>query len=47
VAKARAEDEVARIVAEAEEKNRKLDALAQGNFDHAVTYVLARVTGRD
>ena len=47
VAKAKAEDEVARILADAEEKNRQQDALSEGNFDHAVNYILDRVTGSE
>ncbi len=47
VAKAREEDEVARILAEAEEKNRQLEATAASNFDRAVDHILDRVTGRE
>ena len=47
VVKARDEDEVARILAEAEEKNRQLETTAMSNFDRAVDYILDRVTGRE
>jgi vacuolar-type H+-ATPase subunit H len=47
VAKARAEEEVSRILAQAEDKNRQLEALAMSNFDRAVNYILDRVTGRE
>ncbi|MEO8357005.1 MAG: hypothetical protein ABI621_13920 [Chloroflexota bacterium] len=47
VARARAEDEVARILTQAEDKNRQLEALAMSNFDRAVNYILDRVTGRE
>ena len=47
VAKAKAEDEVARILTEAEEKNRQLEAQAMNNFDQAVNFIIDRVTGRE
>ena len=47
VAKAKAEDEVARILAEAEEKNRQLESQATNNFDRAVNFILDRVTGKE
>ena len=47
VARAKAEGEVDRILAEAEEKNHQLEALAMSNFDRAVNYILDRVTGRE
>jgi vacuolar-type H+-ATPase subunit H len=47
VAKARAEGEIDRILTEAEEKNRQLEALAMSNFDRAVNYLLDRVIGRE
>ncbi len=47
VARARAEDEVARILADAEEKNRQLDAKAMSNFDRAVNFIIERVTGNE
>jgi V/A-type H+/Na+-transporting ATPase subunit G/H len=47
VAKTRAEDEVARILAEAEEKNRQQEALASSNLDRAVNYILDRVAGKE
>jgi F0F1-type ATP synthase membrane subunit b/b' len=46
-AKATAEDEVARILAEAEEKNRQLETLAMGNLDRAVDYIVNRVIGKE
>jgi hypothetical protein len=42
-----ARQRVDRILAEAEEKNRQLEALAMSNFDRAVNYILDRVTGRE
>ena len=47
VAAAKAEGEVDKILAGAEEKNRQLEALAMSNFDRAVNYILDRVTGRE
>jgi V/A-type H+/Na+-transporting ATPase subunit G/H len=47
VARAKAEGEVDRILAEAEGKNRQLEALAMSNFDRAVNYILDRVIGRE
>jgi vacuolar-type H+-ATPase subunit H len=47
VAKAKAEDEVTGILANAEEKNRQLEAQAMGNFDRAVDFIIDRVTGRE
>ena len=47
VAKAKAEDEVARILAEADEKNRQLESQATSNFDRAVNFILDRVTGKE
>ncbi len=46
VSKVHADEESARILSEAEEKNRQFEALAMSNFDRAVTYVLERVIGR-
>ncbi len=46
VSKVQADDDSARILSEAEEKNRQFEALAMSNFDRAVTYVLERVIGR-
>lgn len=45
-AKAKSEDEVAGILAEAEEKNRQLEQLAMSNFDQAVNSILDRVVGK-
>jgi vacuolar-type H+-ATPase subunit H len=47
VARAKAEGEVDRILVEAGEKNRQLEALAMSNFDRAVNYILDRVTGKE
>jgi V/A-type H+-transporting ATPase subunit G/H len=47
VSRAREEGEVDRILAEAGEKNRQLEALAMSNFDRAVNYILDRVAGRE
>lgn len=47
VAKAKPEGEVDQILAQAEEKNKKLEALAMSNFDRAVNYILDRVTGKE
>jgi cell division septum initiation protein DivIVA len=46
VSEVRADEESARILSEAEEKNRQFEALAMSNLDRAVTYVLERVIGR-
>lgn len=45
-AKAQAEEETARILDQAEEKNHQVEALAMSNFDRAVAYVVERVIGR-
>ena len=47
IARAKSEDEVDRILSQADEKNRQLEELAASNFDRAVTYILNRVTGRE
>ncbi len=47
VTRAEAEGEVDRILVEAEEKNRQLEALAMSNFDRAVNFILDRVTGKE
>jgi vacuolar-type H+-ATPase subunit H len=46
VSKVQADDESARILSEAEEKNKQLEERAKNNFDRAVDYVLERVIGR-
>jgi len=46
VSQVKADEESARILSEVEEKNKKFEALAQGNSDRAVNYVLERVIGR-
>ena len=47
VSKAQAEEEVSRILDQAEEKNRQVEALVMSNFDRAVTYILDRVIGKE
>ncbi len=47
IAGADAGDEGGRILAQAEEKARRSEALAMTNYERAVAYVLARVTGRE
>lgn len=42
----KAEEESARIVSEAEEKNKQFEALSMSNFDRAVNFVLERVIGK-
>jgi len=46
VSEVKADEESARILSEAEEKNKQFEALAMSNFDRAVAYVLERVIGR-
>jgi vacuolar-type H+-ATPase subunit H len=46
VERAKSEGEVDRILTEAEEKNRQLEAVAMSNFDRAVNYILDRVAGK-
>ena len=46
VSQVKADEESARILSEAEEKNRQFEALAMKNFDRAVNDVLERVIGR-
>jgi vacuolar-type H+-ATPase subunit H len=46
ISKVQADEESARILSEAEEKNRQFEALAMKNSDRAVNYVLERVIGR-
>lgn len=45
-AQAKADDEAAGILAQAEKKNRQLEELAMSNFDRAVGYILDRVAGK-
>ena len=47
IANAQAKEETTRILVEAEEKNRQVEALAKSNFDRAVNYILDRVIGRE
>ena len=46
VSEVTADEESARILSEAEEKNKQFEALAISNLDRAVSYVLDRVIGR-
>ncbi len=43
---ARVDDEVKRILAQAEEEAARTEALAMTNFDRAVSYILSRVVGK-
>jgi vacuolar-type H+-ATPase subunit H len=47
VASAQAQEECARILAQAEEEAHRMEALASRHFDRAVGYVLDRVAGRE
>lgn len=47
IAGAQAKEETARILEDAEKKNRQVEALAMSNFDRAVNYILDRVIGRE
>ena len=47
VSEAQSEEEVSHILTQADEKNRQVEALAMSNFDHAVTYILERVIGKE
>ena len=47
VSEAQAEDEVSRILTQADEKNRQVEALVMSNFDKAVAYILNRVIGKE
>jgi V/A-type H+-transporting ATPase subunit G/H len=44
---ARADDEVARILSQAEEQSKLLENKAMNYVDRAVNYILARVVGRE
>jgi len=46
VSEVKAEEESARILSEAEEKNKQFEALSTSNLDRAVNFVLERVIGR-
>jgi len=46
VAEVKADEESARILSEAGEKNKQFEALAMSNLDRAVNYVLERVIGK-
>jgi vacuolar-type H+-ATPase subunit H len=45
VEEAQAKEECARIMAGAEEENRRMESLAGGNIDRAVGYILDRIAG--
>ncbi|HAV78775.1 MAG TPA: hypothetical protein DCX53_15605 [Anaerolineae bacterium] len=47
VSKVQADDNSARILSEAEEKNRQFEAAAMSNFDRAVAFVIDRVVGKE
>ncbi len=47
LANAQAEDECARILAQAKDSARRTEALAWSNLERAVSYVLARVIGKE
>jgi vacuolar-type H+-ATPase subunit H len=47
IAKAKCEEECDQIMADAEDKIKRTETLAASNFDHAVSYVLNRVIGRE
>ncbi len=47
VANAQAKEETTKIQSETEEKIRNAETLGKANFDRAVSYVLARVIGRE
>ena len=47
IAKAQAEEETARILSQAEKKNRESEVKAMSNFDRAVAFVLDRVTSKE
>ncbi len=47
VADAQAKEECAQILADVEEKIRNADMEGKANFERAVSYVLARVIGRE
>ena len=47
IASAKAEEECARIMTDAENQVKHTEALASGNLSRAVTYVLNRVIGRE
>lgn len=46
VSAVKVDEENARILSEAEEKNKQFESMAMSNFDRAVNYVLERVIGR-
>jgi F0F1-type ATP synthase membrane subunit b/b' len=47
LAKAQAQDESAQIMTDAEDKVRRNEVVAQGNFNRAVADVLSRVVGKE
>ena len=47
ISKAEVEEDASRIMAEAEEKAKQMEAAARKNFDKAVAYVLKQVLNRE
>ena len=47
IANAQADQESADILSQADDKTRRTETLAKGNFNQAVAYVVARVIGRE
>jgi vacuolar-type H+-ATPase subunit H len=47
ISKAEAKEEAGRILSEAEEKGKQMEAAARKNFDKAVAYVLKQVLNRE
>ncbi|HVN16719.1 MAG TPA: hypothetical protein VMT73_13325 [Anaerolineales bacterium] len=47
IAKAEASQETTKILTEAENKNREMEALVMTHFDRAVNYIFDRVIGRE
>jgi vacuolar-type H+-ATPase subunit H len=47
IAKAQATQDSADVLAEADARVKRIETLADGNFNRAVSYVLARVVGRE
>jgi vacuolar-type H+-ATPase subunit H len=47
ISKAEAKEEAGRILAEAEEKGKQMEAAAKKNFDNAVAFVLKQIVNRE
>jgi len=41
------EEEINRILSQADERNRRMESLAKSNFDKAVAFVLTRIAGKE